>query len=174
MLHTLEEVVRLNEKNTSDERTAEKGSSKLWYLVAIIAVVIIIAGAVYYYEVTRPPNNPGTSLTLYEGEISSNAYGFGTSANSLQSNPGPTITLTAGQKYTMTVHNVGTMEHNWAIVDAKSTTANVLWGAVTPAALPGASGKITFTAGPAGSYFYICQVPGHVDLGLWGTVTVNP
>jgi len=66
------------------------------------------------------------------------------------------------------------MQHSWAIVDAKSTTANVLWTAATSGIDPGATSQVTFKAGSAGSYFYICQVPGHVALGLWGTVTVNP
>jgi plastocyanin len=74
----------------------------------------------------------------------------------------------------MTIHNVGTMQHNWAIVNAKSSTAAVLWGAVASPINAGSSGQVTFKAGTAGSYFYICQVPGHVALGLWGTVTVNP
>ncbi len=152
-----------------------KTNRKLWYIVALIIVIVIIIGAVYYYETTlTPPANSGTALTLYEGEISSTAYGFGDSANTLVSNPGPTITLKAGQTYTMTVHNVGSMQHNWAIVDAKSTSANVLWGAAISFTNPGLTNQVTFTAGSTGSYFYICQVPGHIELGLWGTVTVNP
>ncbi len=167
--------------NTSASQGSVNGSEPrgsgrtVWYAVVIVIIVIVIVGSVYYYESTLvPPAGSTTQLTLYEGEISTTEYGFGNSAITLTSNPGPTITLTAGQRYTMTVHNVGTMQHNWAIVDAKSTTANVLWSAVTPATNPGSSGQVTFTAGSAGSYYYICQVPGHVALGLWGTVIVNP
>lgn len=149
--------------------------NKMYYIAAIVIIVIVIIGGIYYYETTQnPPANSSTPLTLYVGEISSTSYGFGETASALTSNPGPTLTLTAGHAYIMTVHNVGTMQHSWAIVDAKNSSANVLWNSATQGINPGLDAQITFTAGSSGSYFYICQVPGHVELGLWGTVTVNP
>ncbi len=165
---------RLASQSPTSNSEPKGSSKKVWYAAAIVVIAIIIIGVVYYETTLTPPAGSGTPLTLYEGEISSTEYGFGNSATTLTSNPGPTINLTAGQTYTMTVHNVGSMQHNWAIVDAKSSTANVLWSASTPFTNAGSSGQVTFTAGSAGSYFYICQVPGHVDLGLWGSVTVNP
>jgi plastocyanin len=165
----------LSMENMSKQSAPKKSGRKLLYALVIVIVAVIIIGSVYYYETTLPPPaGSGTLITLYEGEITSTSYGFGNTSTTLTSNPGPTITLTAGQTYTMTVYNVGTMQHNWAIVDAKSSTANVLWGAVTSPINSQSSGKVTFKAGPAGNYFYICQVPGHVTLGLWGTVVVNP
>ncbi len=148
-------------------------NKKLGYILAGIIVIIIIVGAVYYYETTL---NPGSSesLTIYVGEISSTSYGFGQSANTLTSNPGPTITLTAGKTYTMTLYNVGTMQHNWAIVGAKESNATVLWNSAISATNAGSNAKVRFEAGPAGNYYYICQIPGHVALGLWGQVIVNP
>ncbi len=150
-------------------------NKKLWYVIGVVIIAIVVIVSVYYYETTlTPPAGSGTPLTLYVGEISSTSYGFGNSANSLSSNPGPTLTLTVGHTYTMTIHNVGTMQHSWAIVDAKSSSANVLWNSATPLINAGSDAKVTFKAGSAGSYYYICQVPGHVALGLWGTVAVNP
>lgn len=143
-------------------------------LVAIVIAVVIIVSAYYYTTTLTPQTGSATPLTLYVGEISATSYGFGNTSTALTSNPGPTITLTAGQTYTMTLHNVGTMQHNWAIVDAKATTAHVLWNAVITPINAGSSSQVTFTAGSTGNYYYICQVPGHVDLGLWGTITVNP
>ena len=164
----------LNLEKTSKEIVHKKSRRLLYALVAIIVAAIIL-GSFYYYETTlSPPAGLGTPLTLYEGEITTTAYGFGNTSTSLTSNPGPTVTLTTGQTYTMTVYNIGAMQHNWAIVSAKSSSANVLWGAVTPPINEQSSGQVTFKAGSAGSYFYICQVPGHVALGLWGTVIVNP
>ncbi len=135
------------------------------------SLAITVIGAVYYYEVTLPSSS--SAITLYVGEASSTAYGFGNASNTLTSNPGPQLTLKAGQTYTVTVYNVGTMQHNWAIVDTKSSTATVLWSSATPFINPGSNAKVTFQAGSAGSYFYICQIPGHVALGLWGSVEVN-
>ena len=103
-------------------------------------------------------------------------YGFGNSASSITS-PGPEIDLTAGTTYTITLHNSGTMPHNFAIVDSKSSTANVLWSAQVKSnsnpVNPGSTGSVTFTAGSAGNYYYICQVDGHVALGMWGQVKVT-
>jgi uncharacterized cupredoxin-like copper-binding protein len=163
-------------ENTPKKSMSGKSSRKALYALVLIIIAVVVIVSVYYYQTTlTPPAGSGTSLSLYVGEVTTSQYGFGNTASSLTSNPGPTLTLTADQTYTMTVHNVGTMQHNWAIVDARSSSANVLWGAVVASAInPGSTGEVTFKAGSAGSYFYICQVPGHVSLGLWGTVTVNP
>ncbi|HUK85846.1 MAG TPA: sulfocyanin-like copper-binding protein [Candidatus Acidoferrum sp.] len=117
-----------------------------------------------------------TQKDLYAGEINSSQYGFGDSASSI-STPGPTLTLTAGDTVTVTLHNAGTMSHNFAIVNAKSSTATVLWNAQIDSAsngVPaGSQASVTFTVGAAGNYFYICQVDGHVALGMWGNVVVQ-
>ncbi|HTY76038.1 MAG TPA: plastocyanin/azurin family copper-binding protein [Candidatus Nanoarchaeia archaeon] len=126
---------------------------------------------------TPTSTSSATRIDIYAGEPTSSTYGFGLSANSITS-PGPTLTFTAGQTVTVTFHNAGTMDHNWAIVDAKSSTANVLWNAkVGSSSNPisvGGTASVTFTVGSAGTYYYICQVDAHVALGMWGTVTVNP
>jgi uncharacterized cupredoxin-like copper-binding protein len=117
-----------------------------------------------------------TSKTIYSGEVSTSTYGFGNSASSISS-PGPTLTFTAGESVTMTLQNAGTMQHDWAIVSTKSSTGTVLWGAqIGSASNPvaaGGSGSVTFTVGSAGDYYYVCQVDGHVALGMWGNVHVN-
>ena len=69
------------------------------------------------------------------------------------------------------------MPHNFAIVDTKSSTGTVLWsaqvGSASNAVAAGSSKSVTFTVGNAGNYYYICQVDGHVALGMWGNVKVN-
>ena len=70
-----------------------------------------------------------STLTLYAGEKSTSAYGFGNSASDIRFDPGPTLNLVEGTTYTMTVYNVGTMEHSWEISTSKSTTTSPLWGA---------------------------------------------
>jgi uncharacterized cupredoxin-like copper-binding protein len=156
------------------ENMPKKSSKTMWYIIAVV-IVIIIVGAVAYYEIMPKGSNNATQMTLYAGQVSTTSYGFG--LTSTVSSPGPQITLTSGKTYTMTVNNVGTMPHNWAIVNAKATNAQVLWSAqIGSAANPiatGSSGSVTFTAGAAGTYYYICQIPGHVDLGMWGTVVVQ-
>jgi plastocyanin len=166
------------------ESTPKKSGNTLWYIIAIVVIVIIIVGAVAYYETNKGSSTPtnATPLTLYEGELanptSTNVYGFSTSSGSSSlTSPGPTLQLTSGTTYKMTVYNIGAMGHNWAIVNAESSTASVQWGAIIRSSsnpIPaGSSDSVTFTAGSAGTYYYICQIPGHVTLGMWGTVIVS-
>jgi len=170
-----------------------KKSNMVWYIAAVVIVIVIVVVGVVAYEATLAPSTsptptPSTSSTpspsggtttidIYAGEVSSSTYGFGNSASTITS-PGPTMTFTAGKTVTVNFHNSGTMAHNWAIVDSKSSTANVLWNAhVGSASNPisqGGAASVTFTVGSAGTYYYICQVDSHVTLGMWGTVTVNP
>jgi len=170
-----------------------KKSNMGWYIAAVVIVIVIIVVGIFAYQATlggssSPTPTPSTSSTpspsssatiidVYAGEPSASTYGFGLTANSITS-PGPTLTFTAGQTVKVNFHNVGTMAHNWAIVDAKSSTANVLWSAhVGSGSNPisqGSSSSVTFTVGGAGSYYYICQVDAHVTLGMWGAVVVNP
>lgn len=158
--------------------TVAKKSRNTWYIaIAIIVIIIGIAG-VLVYQYTRPTTTPsGNYVDIYAGEVNSSTYGFGNSANRITS-PGPTLTFTAGQTVTVTLHNAGTMPHNFAIVDSKSSTATVLWNAKIQSSSnpvnPGSTASVTFTVGSAGSYYYICQVDEHVSLGMWGIVTVNP
>jgi uncharacterized cupredoxin-like copper-binding protein len=152
-----------------------KGKSRtgLYVAIAIIVIVIIVVGVVIAL-MNQPPSN-ATQLTLYAGEIGSATYGFGNSANSIASNPGPTITLKVGTTYTMTVKNVGTMPHAWEISSQKAT-GSVLFGAqIAPTSYlaPGSSGSVTFTPNQTGNFYYICPFPGHVALGMWGTVVVT-
>jgi plastocyanin len=162
------EILGNDEKMT--ENMPKKSSKTMWYVIAIVVVVvIIIGGSVYYVSTlhsgpsTSPPPSGTTQLTLYEGEISQSSYGFGNSASGLLS-PGPTITLVSGKSYTMTVNNVGAMPHNWAIVSDKGAVTTTVFGAVIRNAgnpIPaGQSDSVTFTAGVAGNYFYVCQIGG--------------
>ncbi len=76
------------------------------------------------------------------------------------------------------VNSSPAVPHNWAVVNAQSSTAPVQFNAQiqsgsNPVA-PGGSASVTFTATTAGTYYYICQVPGHVALGMYGSFVVNP
>lgn len=147
-----------------------------YIIVAVLVIVIVVAG-VLAYVLTRPggTSGGGTHIDIY---ASDSPYGFGMSAGSLTS-PGPNIALTSGQTYTITLHNVGTVPHNFAIttdkVDASTNLAfsGAQIASASNAVPPGSTGSCTFTAGSAGSYYYICQVDSHVSLGMWGTVTVS-
>ncbi len=163
------------------ENSAKKKSNVGWYIAAVVIIIIVIAVGVYLYEMSLSPSPGGgggtpTAMTLYEGEVSTTQYGFGTSASSLAS-PGPTLTFTEGQSYTMTVYNVGAITHSWAIASSNTGTPSPLFNSeINPGAYisPGQSGSVTFTPNQSGNFYYVCPVPGHSDLGMWGPVVINP
>ena len=117
-------------------------------------------------------------LTLYAGEVSSTAYGFGNTASSITS-PGPPLTLTEGQTYNMTVYNVSThdMLHSWEISTSEAVdTSGPLWGAgidLTNYIPVGSSGSVEFTPTQTGNFYYVCTFPGHIALGMYGKVVVS-
>ena len=155
-----------------------KDISRRWLFagaIALAAVVLLAASVIP--GVTNTSTTPNVNITLYEGAVSSNLYGFGYSANNLVS-PGPTLTFKVGDIVNVTVTDVGQLPHNWAIVSTNQTSAPVQFNAqIRSASSPlqhGESGSVVFTVTKAGDYYYICQVEGHVDLGMWGKVVVNP
>ncbi len=143
-----------------------------------LAVLVVLAAAVFAGVGTSPPlPPPNVSMTLYAGQISLTVYGFGNSANNITS-PGPTLTFKVGDVVNMTVFNVGTMPHNWALVTTNQTSAPVLFGAqIDSGSVPilmNQTGSVIFRVTKSGNFNYICQVPGHVQLGMWGSVVINP
>ncbi len=174
----------------STENMPKKGSNTGWYIGAVVIIVIIVIAGVLAYQYLGPSSTPSPSpstsqtptptgssntMTIYGGEISSSQYGFGMSSSGLTS-PGPTLTFKVGQSYTVTFTNSGTMIHGWEITTDKAA-GTAVFGAgigVSNYLSPGQSGSVTFTPNQAGNYYYVCPVPGHAALGMWGNVVVNP
>jgi uncharacterized cupredoxin-like copper-binding protein len=143
-----------------------------------LGVLVLLAAAVFAGVGTSPPlPPPNVSVTLYAGQVSLTVYGFGNSSNNITS-PGPTLTFKVGDVVNMTVINVGTMPHNWALVTTNQTSAKVLFGAqIDSGSIPietNQTGSVVFKVTESGNFNYICQVPGHVQLGMWGSVVINP
>ncbi len=119
---------------------------------------------------TASPGQP-VNIQLYASE-----YTFGFAQNALTS-PGPTLNLQVGDVVTVTMTNVGNMPHSWAVTTS-NTGGTVLFGAAIGSASsgiqPGQTASDTFTVTQAGNFFYICPIPGHAQLGMWGNVVVTP
>jgi plastocyanin len=155
-----------------------KDISRRWLFGGVIALAVaVLLAASVIPGVATTSTVPNVNIILYEGAVSSSLYGFGYSANNLVS-PGPTLTFKVGDIVNVTVTDVGQLPHNWAIVSTNQTSAPVQFKAqIRSASSPlqhGESGSVVFTVTKAGDYYYICQVPSHVDLGMWGKVIVNP
>jgi len=89
----------------------------------------------------------------------------------------PDFTVKSGDSVTFTATNKGKGFHAFGIVASPDDFGNPLWGSAIGAATsplkPGESGSSTFTAGAPGTYYYICIVPGHAQLGMQGSFIVE-
>jgi nitrite reductase (NO-forming) len=97
--------------------------------------------------------------------------------DSLQFSPA-TASVPAGAEVTVNFNNTGALEHSWTLVAndadvATVTDANAINSASTGSVAGGASDTVTFTAPSAGTYKYVCTIPGHAAGGMVGTLTVN-
>lgn len=145
-----------------------------WVVTGFVIIgVLIIAGFVH----GSPALTPNVNITLYASEVpNTTKFGFGLNANNITS-PGPTLTFKVNDIVNITVIDVGKMPHNWAIVSTNKSNAAVLFKAQVASGQnplsPGARDQDIFSINQAGNFYYICQVPGHIALGMWGRVIVN-
>ena len=89
------------------------------------------------------------------------------------------LAVPAGVEVTLNLSNEGALEHNWVLVHetaelATATVADAINQAASEVLASGKSTTLTFTAPAAGSYQYICTVPGHALAGMVGKLTVVP
>jgi len=89
------------------------------------------------------------------------------------------IDATAGTQVTVTVSNIGGIQHSWVLLNAGdevTATAQITDDRIlaTSADLePGQSGTVTFTAPAPGTYQIVCHIPGHTEAGMRGTLEVG-
>lgn len=92
-----------------------------------------------------------------------NAQNVTVSASEFKFDPA-TINATAGQTINLTVKNTGSVQHTWALSEAK----------VKLTVDPGKTVTQTFTApSKAGTYAFECDVPGHKEAGMVGQLVVK-
>jgi uncharacterized cupredoxin-like copper-binding protein len=76
---------------------------------------------------------------------------------------------------TFNVTNSGAIPHTFKLctAPAKSTAANSCAGKGTPNISPGAKATLKATIAKAGTYEYICTIPGHAAGGMKGLLKVT-
>lgn len=77
-----------------------------------------------------------------------------------------TISMDAkqGQTISITIQNKGALDHNFTIEEL----------GLDVDISPGEEQIITFLVDETGEYEYICNVPGHREAGMTGTLTISP
>lgn len=88
-----------------------------------------------------------------------------------------TWTVPAGKSITLKLTNNGAVEHTWVLMSkpvtppAAQNSPDIIYSAKVQ---PGQTQTFTFTAPSApGQYEVICDVPGHLEAGMEGTLTVS-
>lgn len=69
----------------------------------------------------------------------------------------------AGQKITLTLVNDGLLDHNFKVTEL-GIDINIAAGATE---------MTTFIIAESGTFEYFCNVPGHLEAGMTGTITVS-
>ncbi len=77
-----------------------------------------------------------------------------------------TLSAKVGEQVTVVLENKGVLEHNFVIDELDVHLGPIAGGAKSEAGV--------FTPTTAGTYTYFCDVPGHREAGMTGTLTVNP
>jgi uncharacterized cupredoxin-like copper-binding protein len=130
---------------------------------AVIISAIIIAMLVLT-ACSSGGSSGGTSITVTTTEFAFNPSN---------------VTVPAGATVNLTLKNTGTVEHTWVVlkqgVSVTTATgldpASILFSSKVEA---GQSASFTFTApATAGDYEIICDLPGHLEGGMKGTLTVK-
>ncbi|HZO96446.1 MAG TPA: plastocyanin/azurin family copper-binding protein [Gaiellaceae bacterium] len=75
---------------------------------------------------------------------------------------------------TFTVTNQGSMPHDFRVCSkATKTAADTCAGKTTALISPGAKATLKMTFKAAGTYEYLCTVPGHAAVGMKGLLKVT-
>lgn len=141
-------------------------------LLGAVAFVLLVPPA---YQEPAAEQVVDVEFRIVGGEMG-NTFGYGLEGQEISS-PGPTLRVKVGDVVRITFTNMGRMPHTLALTTALMYDAPVVFGAAigssTQPVQPGVTASVTFTASSAGEYYYLCQVPGHPQLGMYGTFIVE-
>ncbi len=155
-------------------------------LVLAISLVVVFTllptgGPSAPTQTPTPTASPSSSIriNLNLGEVElSGPYGFALDDGSIIS-PGPRIVVKVGDTIIITVINTGQLPHTFAVATEVEEGANLLFnsqiGSGSSPLAAGETGTVTFTVNQAGTFSYICQVPGHPTIfEMFGEFIVEP
>ena len=128
--------------------------TRLFWIVAILAPLCVLSFQLASkYQPAPPQATANVAL-----KFSATEFKFAPSSGTVKSGSPVNVTLTDG----------GSVDHTWVLLDKDGKTVLTRLDAKV-----GQSVSKDFTAPAAGSYTFICDVPGHREAGMSGTLTVN-
>ncbi|MGQ0606596.1 MAG: plastocyanin/azurin family copper-binding protein [Candidatus Nitrosotenuis sp.] len=174
---------------TSPARTAK--------MMAIMCGVCIAGGVLFFafwdYWISLPPGNQMVAGGHKEGPAVATGKTIPVTLNFIESSdfkqlafnalPGeegnnPQIQASVGDKIEFTISNNGKSFHAFGVTPAKEGFGDVLGGTEVASAnnplKPGQSGASSFIPTSEGTFYYICTVPGHREMGMVGEIVVGP
>jgi len=167
-----------------NEERSDYGKRPLWQWITLYIVVAVVAyGLVYYFVLAK---NGGSYNNTIAAVPNSAPTVMQQAAPSQASSPSATtepskmqkitvvgtefafspsaITLKNGQAVELTFKNNGAYPHNLTITDLDVKTKTIQ---------PGEEDTVQFTPTKTGQFSFVCTVPGHVDKGMKGILTVQ-
>jgi len=185
-----------------EEPILRTSPARLGKMLAILLGIMIIGGAIFFLNygywnsylptagkiqegLNHATSTPGATVQATGKVINTNlafvessdfkVYAFNTVSLS-DPNHNPTINANVGDKLVFDVKNSGKSFHAFAITDSATGPGPAIDGTTIGTAdnpmKPGSSGEVSFVPSAAGTYYYICAVPGHRELGMEGKIVV--
>jgi len=174
---------------TSPQRTAK--------MLAIMVGICIAGGALFFafwdYWISLPPGNQMMAKEKKEGPAVATGKEIKQTINFVESAdfrtlafnalPGeqghnPDIQANVGDKVIFDVTNNGKSFHSFGVTPSAEGFETILAGTAIAnpnnPLKPGEGGQSTFVPTSEGTYYYICTVPGHRELGMEGKIIVGP
>lgn len=152
------------------------------YWLALIAFVVAGLGLEFIaLGLIFPPAGGSSNLTptvefAVAGGEAGNKFAFALQGQQLTS-PGPTIKVKNGDIVRINFKNGGATAHAFSVTKENKDSSPVVFKATVGTGArpltPGNSGGATFKVDQKGDYFYLCPVPGHALLGMWGEFKVE-
>lgn len=166
-------------------------------MLAIMCGICIAGGILFFsfwdYWISLPPGNQMMLQKQETGQAAVTGKEFDVELTFVESAdfrtlafnalPGeeghnPDIQANVGDKIEFIVKNGGKSFHAFGITEATEGFEGVIPGTAVASAnsplKPGEGGESYFVPSKEGTYFYICTVPGHREMGMVGKIVVGP
>lgn len=168
---------RVEVMSLRQQRAAACVVARLWrsgiVVVALVAAAAVVLRAPVLHAATHTAEVTITANKTASGGFAFNGYQRG----------GMTITVPAGWQMIVHFENADTTAHSLAVLPSGTHTqvapssGPAFAGATTPnfssGIAKGPQQTFTFEASKAGTYEFLCGVPGHAISGQWDTLVVS-
>ena len=126
------------------------------FLVVMLAIIcVLVFQLVAKAQATAPGAAAPSAAAL---KFTASEFKYAPNSAKVQSGAAVNVTLTNG----------GTVDHTWVLLDKDGKTTLFKLQATAGQSVSG-----TFKPPSAGSYSFICDVPGHRESGMTGTLSVQ-